>query len=37
VTPGRFTATLGKLNGDAFTAIGGPQSFQVITLPGKNY
>jgi hypothetical protein len=37
IAPGRFTATLGKLNGDQFTAIGGPQSFQVLPLPGKNY
>jgi hypothetical protein len=37
VTPGRFTAQLGKLNGDTFTPIGKPQSFQVVPLPGKNY
>ena len=35
--PGRFTATLGKLNGDQVTAIGKPQSFLVVPLPEKNY
>ena len=35
--PGRFTAQLGKLNGDTMTPIGSPRSFQVVPLPGKNY
>jgi hypothetical protein len=37
VTPGRFTAQLGKLSGDTVTPIGSAQTFQVVTLPGKNY
>ena len=32
--PGRYTATLGKLSGDTVTAIGKPQSFQIVPLPG---
>jgi hypothetical protein len=34
VPPGRYTATLGKLSGDTVTAVGKPQSFQVVPLPG---
>jgi hypothetical protein len=37
VTPGRFTAQLGKLSGDTVTPIGAAQTFQVVPLPGKNY
>ncbi len=37
VEPGRYTATLGKLDGDKVTPIGKPQSFQVVPLPAKNY
>jgi photosystem II stability/assembly factor-like uncharacterized protein len=37
VTPGRFTAQLGKLSGDTVTPIGVPQTFQVVPLPGKNW
>lgn len=33
VEPGRYTATLGKQVGDTVTAIGKPQSFQVVALP----
>ena len=36
VPPGRYTATLGKLSGDTVTAIGKPQSFQVVPLPKSN-
>jgi photosystem II stability/assembly factor-like uncharacterized protein len=35
--PGRYTAILGKLVGETFTAIGPPQSFRVMPLPEKNY
>ena len=35
VTPGRYTATLGKLVGEAFTPVGPSQSFAVVPLPGK--
>ncbi len=31
--PGRYRATLGKLTGDAFAAIGQPQAFSVVPLP----
>jgi hypothetical protein len=34
---GRYTATLGRLNGDQVTAVGKPQSFQVVPLPAKNW
>ena len=37
VEPGRYTAQLGLLQGDKVTAIGKPQSFNVKTLPEKNY
>jgi hypothetical protein len=37
VTPGRYSVVIGKLEGDAFTPLGDPQFFQVITLPEKNY
>ena len=33
VTPGRYTATLGKLVGEAFTPVGPSQSFAVVPLP----
>src|SRR4051812_3991369 len=33
VAPARYTATIGSLNGDAFTAIGKPVSFVVLALP----
>jgi photosystem II stability/assembly factor-like uncharacterized protein len=33
VATGRYRATIGKLTGDTFTAIGQPQSFGVIALP----
>jgi len=29
----RYRATIGKLTGDTFTAIGQPQSFGVVALP----
>jgi hypothetical protein len=35
VEPGHYTATLGKLDGANVTAIGKPQSFEVVPLPGK--
>ena len=35
--PGRYRAQLGKLVGDTFTPVGPPQTFQVITLPERNY
>jgi hypothetical protein len=35
--PGRYRAVLGKMVGETFTALGPPQSFQIITLPEKNY
>ena len=35
VTAGRYTATLGKLVGEAFTPVGPSQSFAVVPLPGK--
>ena len=31
-TPGRYRATIGKLTGDTFTAIGQAQSFSVLPL-----
>jgi hypothetical protein len=31
--PGRYTATIGKVSGGTFTAVGAPQSFQVVPLP----
>ena len=37
VEPGRYTAILGKVVGETFTAIGVPQSFRVVPLPEKNY
>jgi photosystem II stability/assembly factor-like uncharacterized protein len=37
VANGRYTATLGKLDGDKATAVGKPQSFQVLPLPAKNW
>ena len=37
VEPGRFTAQLGKMNGDTVTPIGKAQSFQVVTLPARNW
>jgi photosystem II stability/assembly factor-like uncharacterized protein len=36
VAAGRYTATIGKPNGDQLTAIGKPQSFTVAPLPGGN-
>jgi photosystem II stability/assembly factor-like uncharacterized protein len=33
VEPGRYVATIGRLAGDAVTAIGKPQTFQVMALP----
>jgi photosystem II stability/assembly factor-like uncharacterized protein len=33
VSTGRYRATIGTLTGDAFTAIGQPQSFGVVPLP----
>jgi hypothetical protein len=33
VAPGRYTATIGTLDGDKFTAIGKPVSFLVLPLP----
>jgi photosystem II stability/assembly factor-like uncharacterized protein len=35
--PGRYRAQLGKLVGETLTPIGPSQTFQVITLPDKNY
>ena len=37
VTPGTYRVSIGKLDGQTFTAIGPSQTFQVITLPEKNY
>jgi hypothetical protein len=37
VTPGKFTATLGKVDGEKLTPIGKPQTFTVVPLPKKNY
>ncbi len=37
VAPGYYTATLGRLAGDTLTPIGKTQSFQVLSLPPKNY
>jgi photosystem II stability/assembly factor-like uncharacterized protein len=36
VALGRYTATLGILDGDKVTAVGTPQSFEVKALPGTN-
>ncbi|HEY2431096.1 MAG TPA: hypothetical protein VGI12_00385 [Vicinamibacterales bacterium] len=33
VAQGRYTATIGTMNGDAFTAVGRPVSFLVVPLP----
>jgi len=33
VVPGRYRASIGKLSGENFTAIGEPQSFAVVPLP----
>jgi photosystem II stability/assembly factor-like uncharacterized protein len=33
VAPARYTATIGAMNGDTFTAIGKPVSFLVVSLP----
>jgi hypothetical protein len=35
--PGRYRVVLGKLVGETFTAVGPPQTFQVVTLPAQNY
>ncbi len=37
VATGRYTATLGKLDGDKATAVGKAQAFQVLPLPAKNW
>jgi hypothetical protein len=37
VDPGRYTATLMRVEGEQSTPLGKPQSFQVMTLPAKNY
>ena len=37
VEPGLYTATLGTMFGDQVTKIGKSQSFNVLTLPAKNY
>jgi hypothetical protein len=34
---GRYTATLGRLDGDKVTPVGKQQSFQVVPLPAKNW
>jgi hypothetical protein len=34
---GRYTATLGRLDGDKVAPVGKPQSFQVVPLPAKNW
>jgi hypothetical protein len=33
VAQARYTATIGSLNGDTFTAVGRPVSFLVVPLP----
>ncbi len=35
--PGRYRVVIGKLVGETFTAIGPPQTFQVVDLPAQNY
>ena len=35
VAQARYTATIGTVSGDAFTAIGKPVSFLVVPLPRK--
>ncbi len=37
VEPGKYTATLGKVDGDKVTPVGKPQSFYVVPLPAKNW
>ena len=37
VPMGRFTVTMGTMTGDAVTAVGKPQTFNVVPLPAKNY
>jgi hypothetical protein len=35
LAPGRYTATLGKMNGDQVTAVGKPQVFLIVPLSEK--
>jgi photosystem II stability/assembly factor-like uncharacterized protein len=37
VEPGRYRAVIGKLTGDTFVPVGPAQTFQVETLPERNY
>jgi len=37
VEPGRYTATLLRVDGEQSVPVGKPQSFQVLALPAKNY
>jgi hypothetical protein len=37
VTPGTYRVAIGTLDGQTFTAMGPAQTFQVITLPERNY